>query len=206
MKSKKVSPLKSARSAVVERNTKETRISVRLNIDGCGDAKVRTGIGFLDHMLVLLAKHGMFDVDVKAKGDLHIDRHHTNEDVAITLGQAFSKALGNKAGIKRYGFFYAPMGEALSRVCLDISGRPSFYFRCDLKLNQRGENYKLEDAEHFLESFAQQAGINMHVDVLAGKQHHHAIEAVFKSFARALDQASQIDAREKGIPSTKGAL
>ena len=128
MKSKKI---EKKRIAAVERNTKETRISVRLNIDGAGHAKVRTGIGFLDHMLVLFAKHGMFDVDVKAKGDLHIDGHHTNEDVAITLGQAFCKALGNKAGIKRYGFFYVPMGEALSRVTLDISGRPSFYFRCD---------------------------------------------------------------------------
>lgn len=206
MKSKKIKQAARKRQASLERKTKETQIAVFFNIDGSGKIKVNTGIGFLDHMLTLLAKHGMFDIEVKAKGDLHVDRHHTNEDVAICLGLAFAKALGQKEGIRRYGFFYLPMGEALARVCLDISGRPSLFLKADLKLNQRGENYKLEDAEHFLESFSQQAGINMHVDVLAGKQHHHVIEAIFKGFARALDQACQIDVREKGIPSTKGTL
>lgn len=194
------------RSARLERRTKETFIRVSFNIDGGGRAKIKTGIGFLDHMLTLLAKHGLFDLEVAAKGDLHVDRHHTNEDVAICLGQAFSKALGQKEGIRRYGFFYVPMGEALARVSLDISGRPSLFLKNDAKMNQRGENYKIEDAEHFLESFALQSGINMHVDVLAGKHHHHVIEAIFKAFARALDQATQIDPREKGIPSTKGML
>ncbi len=206
MKSKKSRKTTCKRIATLERKTKETQIMVSFNIDGSGEAKVKTGIGFLDHMLTLLAKHGMFDIAVRAKGDLHVDRHHTNEDVAICLGQAFAQALGNKEGIRRYGFFYLPMGEALARICLDISGRPSLFISADLKLNQRGENYKLEDTEHFLESFAQQAGINMHVEVLAGKHHHHVIEAIFKGFARALDQATQIDLREKGIPSTKGTL
>jgi imidazoleglycerol-phosphate dehydratase len=190
----------------VERKTKETRIRVYFGVDGTGRSKVKTGIGFLDHMLDLVAKHGMFDLEVSAQGDLDIDRHHTNEDVGITIGQALAKALGAKSGIRRYGFFYVPMGEALARVSLDISGRPSLHFQSDPKLNQRGEVYKLADAEHFLESLAQHAGINMHVEVLRGRQHHHVIEAVFKAFARALDQATQIDPREHGIPSTKGIL
>ncbi len=206
MKPKKSRPELGARKAQVQRNTKETKIFSCINIDGSGVAKAKTGIGFLDHMLTLLAKHGMFDLEVKAQGDLAVDRHHTNEDVAICLGQAFLKALGNKTGIRRYGFFYVPMGEALTRVTLDISGRPSLFLKVDPKMNQRGEHYKLEDAEHFLESFAQQAGINMHVDVLAGKHHHHIIESIFKAFAKALDLATQIDLREKGIPSTKGIL
>lgn len=194
------------RTASLERNTKETKIKATFNIDGTGQSQVKTGIGFLDHMLTLLAKHGMFDIEVRAKGDLEVDRHHTNEDVAISLGQAFAKALGSKQGIRRYGFFYVPMDEALARVCLDISGRPSLHIKAEVKMNQRGENYKIEDAEHFLGSFAQQAGINLNVEVLAGKHHHHIIEAIFKAFAKALDAATQIDPREKGVPSTKGIL
>lgn len=197
---------KAKRIAAVQRKTRETNIQVELNIDGSGRSRVKTGIGFLDHMLTLFAKHGMFDLEVKAKGDLEVDRHHTNEDVAITLGKAFAQALGDKAGISRYGFFYVPMGETLVRVALDISGRPALYLTSDPKLNQRGENYKLEDAEHFLESFSQQAGLNVHVNILAGKHHHHILEGIFKGFARALDQATLIDSRVQGIPSTKGTL
>ncbi len=206
MKREKSKKIGSKREALIERNTKETKIRVFFRVDGHGSAKVKTGIGFLDHMLTLLAKHGMFDIEARAKGDLYVDRHHTNEDVAISLGQAFTKALGNKEGIRRYGFFYVPMDEALARVCLDISGRPSLFLKADIKMNQRGENYKLEDAEHFLGSFAQQAGININVEVLSGKHHHHIIEAIFKAFAKALDQATQMDPRERGIPSTKGIL
>ncbi|MBI4549343.1 MAG: imidazoleglycerol-phosphate dehydratase HisB [Candidatus Omnitrophica bacterium] len=197
---------KPTRVAAVRRKTKETDIQVRLDLDGAGKSRVKTGIGFLDHMLTLFAKHGMFDVELRAKGDLEVDRHHTNEDAAITLGKAFFQALDDKAGICRYGFFYLPMGETLVRVALDISGRPAVYLTADVKFNQRGENYKLEDAEHFLESFCQQAGINLHVNVLAGKHHHHVIEGIFKGFARALDAATRVDPRVHGIPSTKGTL
>lgn len=207
MNSKKIKKTGSSkRTACIERKTKETQIKVFVNVDGSGTSKISTGIGFLDHMLSLLAKHGLFDLEVKAKGDLHIDRHHTNEDVGIALGQAFNKALGGKQGIRRYGFFYLPMDEALTRVAMDLSGRPSLHFRADLKMNQRIEAYKIEDAEHFLESFIRHAGINMHVDVLAGRQHHHIIESIFKAFAKALDMATALDPREKGIPSTKGIL
>jgi len=194
------------RLASVKRKTRETAIQAKILIDGAGKSKIKTGVGFLDHMLELFTKHGFFDIELSAKGDLHVDRHHTNEDVAITLGQAFAKALGTKKGIRRYGFFYLPMDETLARVCLDISARPSLFFRVASKINERGELYKMEDAEHFLQSFSAHAGLNMHVDVLAGKQHHHVIEAIFKAFARALDMATQLDAREHSIPSTKGIL
>ncbi|HNV86687.1 MAG TPA: imidazoleglycerol-phosphate dehydratase HisB [Candidatus Omnitrophota bacterium] len=194
------------RKACLQRKTKETRISVTLGLDGTGRYRVSTGIGFLDHMLELFAKHGKFDLEIAAKGDLHVDRHHTNEDTGLALGKAFAAALKEKTGITRYGFFCAPMGEALVRVALDLSGRPSFYFRSGLKLNQRSEPYKIEDAEHFLESLAQAAGINLHIDILAGRQLHHVLEAAFKALARALDQATRIDPREKGVPSTKGVL
>jgi len=194
------------RNVCLQRHTKETKISVTLGIDGTGKSKISTGIGFLDHMLELFARHGKFDLEIKARGDLRVDRHHTNEDTGIALGKAFTSALKEKTGIVRYGFFCVPMGEALARVALDLSGRPSFYFRSEFKLNQRAEPYKIEDAEHFLESFSQAAGINLHIDVLAGRQLHHVLEAVFKALARALDQATQIDPRERGIPSTKGVL
>jgi imidazoleglycerol-phosphate dehydratase len=190
---------------LVERKTKETRIRVSLDVDGQGRSRIDTGIGFLDHMLSLFARHGLFDLDVQAKGDLEIDIHHTNEDVAICLGQAFGKALGDKKGIQRFGFYYVPMGEALVRVVLDISGRPSLFLK-SLDNTDKKERYKLADAEHFLESFAQQCGINMNIAYLEGKHHHHILEALFKALGRALRQATQIDPREKGIPSTKGTL
>lgn len=194
------------RNAFYKRKTRETDIKIRLSLDGSGTARNHTGIGFLDHMLDLLAKHAKFDLEVKASGDLKVDKHHTNEDVGLSLGRALSAALGSKTKIRRYGFFYVPMGEALARVCLDLSGRPSFFLNSCVKLSAKGESYRIEDAEHFLESFAQTAGINIHVDILAGKDTHHVIEAVFKALARALDQATQIDPRERGIPSTKGTL
>lgn len=194
-----------ARRAWVERKTKETQISIELGVDGEGTANIETGIGFLDHMLSLFAKHGHFDLKIRAKGDLHVDSHHTNEDVALCLGQAFRKALKDKKGIQRFGFFYVPMGEALVRVVLDISGRPSFFLQTSPRPDDQ-ESYKLEDAEHFLESFVQQCGINLNVSILEGKHHHHVLEALFKALGKAMDQATRIDPREKGIPSTKGAL
>jgi len=197
---------RAARGATIERKTKETKVWTKVRIDGTGTAKIKTGIGFLDHMLQLFSKHGFFDIEIRAKGDINVDRHHTNEDVAITLGQAFRKALGDKQGIRRYGFFSLPMDETLVRVCLDISSRPCLYFRLGVKVNERGELYKMDDAEHFLQSFVVKAGINLHIDVLAGKHHHHVIEAIFKALGRALDDATRIEPREKAVPSTKGVL
>lgn len=195
------------REAKIKRVTRETDISLRLNVDGKGEASVKTGIPFLDHMLASLAKHGLFDLDVRAKGDLEVDIHHTNEDVGITLGQALSKALGDKRGIRRFGFFSVPMDEALVRVSIDISGRPSLSV-----IRQKGvrfsrlESYSFHDGCEFLKAFTLHAGINMAIEVVSGHDSHHIIEAVFKATAKALDVATEIDPRVKGIPSTKGAL
>lgn len=197
---------KKKRIATITRKTKETDITVTLNLDGTGKAKISTGIGFLDHMLDSWARHGYFDLTVKAKGDLHVDRHHTNEDVAIVMGQAFLKALGSKIGITRFGNVCLPMDEALVSVSLDISGRGSFFLKSPLKLNAKGDPYKLEDAEHFLLSFSQESGINTHAQVIAGRHTHHVIEALFKAWTRALDQSVTFDPRCKRVPSTKGLL
>lgn len=195
------------RKAAVKRKTRETDISIKLNVDGRGVCKVDTGIPFLDHMLELFTKHGLFDCDIRAKGDLAVDIHHTNEDVGITLGQAFEKALGTKAGIRRYGFFSLPMDETLIRVSLDISGRPSVHVKKDREVRfSRLENYSFHDAVHFMTSFCQHAGINMHIELERGQDQHHIIEGMFKAAARALDVATSIDPRVKGIPSTKGTL
>lgn len=206
------------RKASIHRKTKETDIRVKLNLDGKGRASVHTGLPFLDHMIEALAKHGLFDIDLNAKGDLHIDAHHTNEDVGITLGEAFKKALGSKKGIRRFADFRAPLDEALVevRVSLDISGRGSFHLHTHEKTkwvshpalraqpNERG--YTLADAKHFLESFAASMGMTLHVDYVSGEQPHHVIEATFKSLAKALDWATAIDSRMKGVPSTKGRI
>ena len=195
------------RIAKVSRKTKETKILIELNLDGSGRYQISTEIPFLDHMLSALAKHGLFDLIVKAKGDLEIDIHHTNEDVGIVLGQAFSKALGNKMGIRRFGFFSVPMDEALVKATLDISGRPSVHIFKDKKSKLASSaQYSFHDACEFLRAFVQHAGINLIVEVISGDDSHHVTEAMFKAVTKALDQATQIDPRIKGVPSTKGAL
>ncbi len=203
------------RTVLIDRKTKEVQIRGRLNLDGSGKSSISTGIGFLDHMLELFAKHGLFDLEVKAKGDLHIDLHHTNEDLGLALGQAFRKALGEKRGIRRMGSAFVPMDETLARVRVvaDVSGRP--HFRLDWAPGRKpGEfrrggrvAYGLEDAKHFLESFSARSGLTLHVDVLkAGGDAHHMLEAVFKALGRALREAVELDARVRGVPSTKGKL
>ncbi len=206
------------RSCIIKRKTKETDILAEVTIDGKGKSNVRTGIRFLDHMIETLAKHGLFDIRLKAKGDLDIDTHHTNEDVGIALGEAFKKALGNKKGIRRFADFRAPLDEALSgtRVTIDLSGRGSFHMHTHpktkwiehpaMRAKKNNRDYTLADAKHFLESFADHLGMTLHVDFISGEQPHHMIEATFKSLAKALDWATTIDQRSKGIPSTKGKL
>ena len=198
------------RKATAARKSKETNITISVNLDGTGKTSVKTGMPFLDHMLTLLGTHGLFDLTVKARGDLHIDRHHTNEDIGLVFGQAVDKALGNRKGITRFGFAYVPMDEALARVVLDISGRPKLVFN-DARGQGRAKlssstDYAWGDAEHFLESFARTAKVTLHIDVLAGSDFHHVCEGVFKALGRALEQATRIHPRVKGIPSSKGRL
>ncbi len=195
------------RKAKISRKTAETNIQAEFVIDGEGKSKIDTQIPFLDHMLTLLAKHGLFNINLKARGDLEVDIHHTNEDIGISLGTAFAKALGNKKGIRRYGSFAVPMDEALVRVTLDISGRPSFFITKAKGVRlTRQPQYTYEDAIDLTRSFAQNAGINMHIGVLGGEDTHHIVEGIFKGLAKALDMATSIDARVKGVPSTKGKL
>ena len=195
------------RKSIVKRKTTETDIKIELNVDGSGVSKIDTGMPFLDHMLTLLSKHGLFDLTVNATGDLHVDIHHTNEDVGITLGEALTRALGSKFGIRRYGFGSVPMDEVLVRVTLDISGRPSLHVAKSRGVRfSRLENYSFHDSMEFMKAFCQHAGINMHVEVISGIDSHHIIEGVYKATAKALDMATQIDPRVKGIPSTKGSL
>jgi imidazoleglycerol-phosphate dehydratase len=196
-----------ARKAAIKRKTSETDIQAELTVDGKGSSKIDTQIPFLDHMLTLLAKHGLFDLKLKARGDLEVDIHHTNEDIGIALGQAFAKALGNKKGMRRYGSFAVPMDEALVRITLDISGRPSLFVTKAKEVRlSRQPQYTFDDAVDFLRSFCQHAGINMHIGVLAGEDTHHIIEAMFKGIAKTLDMATCLDPRVRGIPSTKGTL
>lgn len=196
-----------SRTAAIKRKTTETDIQIKITIDGCGRANVSTKIPFLDHMLTLFAKHGLFNLEVKACGDLEVDIHHTNEDLGISLGQALAKALGDKKGIRRYGTFAVPMDEALVRITLDISGRPSLFIKREKGVRiSRHPKYTFDDAVDFLKSFCQHAGINMHIGILAGQDAHHIIEGIFKSLARALDMATSLDPRVRGIPSTKGKL
>lgn len=196
------------RKSTIKRKTSETNIAVKLILDGSGKSRIKTGIGFLDHMLTLFSKHGLFDLEIKAAGDLGVDRHHTNEDVGICLGQAFQKALGDKKGISRYGFYFVPMDESLAntRVVLDISARPSLYFKKPASVKDSCDGYNIQDAKEFLKAFILNSGVNMHVDILRGEDTHHVIEAVFKAFARAMKDAVKIDKRVKGVPSTKGKL
>ena len=194
------------RSAEVTRNTAETRITVRVNLDGSGRANLHTGIGFFDHMLDQIARHGMIDLDVQAEGDLHIDGHHTVEDVGITFGQAMYKAVGDKKGIRRYGHAYVPLDEALSRVVIDFSGRPGMVMNVPFKSGMIG-SFDSQLAHEFFQGFVNHALVTLHIDNLRGDNAHHQAETVFKAFARALRAALEIDPRAADlIPSTKGSL
>lgn len=193
------------RKASVKRTTKETDIAVTVSIDGSGHSSISTGIGFLDHMLDLFAKHGQFDLTVKCKGDLHVDDHHTTEDVGIAIAKAFNDALGDKKGITRYGTAYVPMDEALARTVVDLSGRSAIVFHAEFNRKKVGD-LSTEMIEHFFASFAENLKANVHIEVLYGKNTHHKIEAIFKSFARAMRQACEHDSRVKGVLSTKGKL
>jgi imidazoleglycerol-phosphate dehydratase len=194
-----------ARVAEVRRRTKETDVRVRLGLDGAGRAEVSTGVPFLDHMLELFAKHGLFDLEVECRGDLHIDDHHSVEDVAITLGQALAEALGDKAGVTRYGSAYVPMDEALCRAVVDLSGRFYLVYEVETRRQNIG-NFSVELAEHFWRSLAEAARCNLHIDCLRGRNTHHILEGTFKAAARALRQACERDPRVSGVPSTKGVL
>src|SRR6187402_289801 len=192
-----------ARQAKVTRNTNETQISVALNIDGTGLGKLATQIPFLDHMLDQVARHGVFDLDIEAKGDLHIDAHHTVEDIGITLGQAFAKAVGDKKGVRRYGHAYVPLDEALSRVVVDLSGRPGLDFHIDFVRARIGE-FDVDLVHEFFQGFVNHAMVTLHVDSLRGTNAHHQAETAFKAFGRALRMAVELDPRIVGVPSTKG--
>ncbi len=195
-----------ARTAEVSRHTAETRITVKVNLDGTGQSKLSTGIGFFDHMLDQIARHGLIDLDIHAEGDLHIDGHHTVEDVGITLGQAFAKAVGDKKGIRRYGHAYVPLDEALSRVVVDFSGRPGLVMHVPFKSGMIGE-FDSQLAFEFFQGFVNHAFVTLHIDNLRGENAHHQAETVFKAFARALRAALELDPRSVGvIPSTKGSL
>ena len=196
---------KKARRAEIERKTAETQISIKLNLDGEGTCDIATGIGFLDHMLTLLAKHSFMDLTVKAKGDLEVDSHHTVEDIGIVLGEALQEALGDKAGIHRYGNCFIPMDETLAQVCLDFSGRPFLAFGAEIP-KIRLENYDTEMTEEFFRAVAMHCGLTLHIRVLYGSNVHHIIEAVFKAFARAVAEAAAVDPRVKGVMSSKGVL
>ncbi len=196
----------SARIAEVQRNTKETQIRVKVNLDGTGVARLATGIGFFDHMLDQIARHGLIDLQIEASGDLHIDGHHTVEDVGITLGQAVAKAVGDKAGLTRYGHAYVPLDEALSRVVVDFSGRPGLHMRVPFKSGMIG-GFDTQLVYEFFQGFSNHAGVTLHIDNLHGDNAHHQCETVFKAFGRAVRMAVAIDARSAGvIPSTKGSL
>jgi imidazoleglycerol-phosphate dehydratase len=194
------------RIAEVSRNTAETQISVKLNLDGTGKQQLNSGVPFLDHMLDQIARHGLIDLEVYAKGDLHIDGHHTVEDIGITLGQAFAKAIGDKKGIRRYGHAYVPLDEALSRVVLDLSGRPGLEFHVPFTRAMVG-SFDIDLVHEFFQGFVNHALVTLHIDNLRGDNAHHQCETVFKAFARALRMAIEFDARALGqIPSTKGSL
>jgi imidazoleglycerol-phosphate dehydratase len=194
------------RHAQVIRNTLETQISVKVDLDGTGKAVLDTSVPFLDHMLDQVARHGMIDLEVAAKGDLHIDAHHTVEDIGITLGQAFTQAIGDKKGLRRYGHAYVPLDEALSRVVLDLSGRPGMEFNIEFARARIGE-FDVDLINEFFQGFVNHAMLTLHIDNLAGRNAHHQAETVFKAFGRALRMAMEHDPRAAGIiPSTKGSL
>jgi imidazoleglycerol-phosphate dehydratase len=194
------------RNAAVERNTLETQISVSIDLDGTGKFSAETGVPFLDHMMEQIARHGMFDLAIKANGDLQIDAHHTTEDIGITIGQAFKQALGDKKGIVRYGHAYVPLDEALSRVVLDLSGRPGMEFNAKFTRDKVGE-FDTELFFEFFQGFTNHADVTLHIDNIKGRNAHHIAETIFKAFGRALRMAVTLDPRGKGqLPSTKGAL
>jgi imidazoleglycerol-phosphate dehydratase len=193
------------RTASIQRKTKETDIRVSMNLDGVGTSKINTGLPFLDHMLELFAKHGLFDLEVTCKGDLEIDDHHSVEDIAITMGQALLEGLGNKAGINRYGEAIVPMDEALCRSVIDLSGRFYLVYEVQTKRQKIG-NFSVELAEHFWRSFAETAKFNLHIDCLRGRNTHHMLEGTFKATARALRHAVEFNPRVQGVLSTKGSL
>ena len=194
-----------SRNASIERITRETQIKLTLEIDGRGEAKVCTSVPFLDHMLDLFTRHGLFDLQVEARGDIDIDFHHTVEDIGIVLGQAFREALGDKKGIRRYGQASVPMDETLASVAVDLSGRPYMVYNVKLPKIKIGE-FDVELAREFFQAFANNVGANLHINVMYGDNVHHVLEACFKAMARALDQATQVDARIEGVLSTKGKL
>jgi imidazoleglycerol-phosphate dehydratase len=194
------------RQAQVTRNTLETQIEVSLNLDGSGKSRLATGVGFFDHMLDQVARHGMLDLEVEAKGDLHIDAHHTVEDVGITFGQAFTRAIGDKKGVRRYGHAYVPLDEALSRVVIDLSGRPGLEYSVDYARGLIGE-FDVDLVHEFFQGFVNHASVTLHIDNLKGRNAHHQSETIFKAFGRALRMAVELDARAAGtMPSTKGSL
>jgi imidazoleglycerol-phosphate dehydratase len=195
----------SKREAHVTRNTLETQIAVRLDLDGTGRSRLETGVPFLDHMLDQVARHGVFDLEVEARGDLHIDAHHTVEDVGITLGQAFAQAVGDKKAVRRYGHAYVPLDEALSRVVVDLSGRPGLEFHIEFTRARIGE-FDVDLVHEFFQGFVNHAAVTLHVDNLRGSNAHHQAETAFKAFGRALRMAVEKDPRVAGVPSTKGAL
>lgn len=194
------------RQAEVTRNTLETRVSVKINLDGTGQTCFETGVPFLDHMLDQISRHGVIDLEVKADGDTHIDDHHTVEDVGITLGQAFAKAIGDKRGIRRYGHAYVPLDESLSRVVIDFSGRPGLYYSVDFARARIG-NFDVDLAREFFQGFVNHAAVTLHIDNLRGENAHHQCETIFKAFGRAVRMAAERDERTAGsMPSTKGVL
>jgi imidazoleglycerol-phosphate dehydratase len=194
------------RTATISRNTKETEIAVEVNLDGTGQYEISTGIGFLDHMIEQFSRHSLIDITCRIKGDLHVDQHHTTEDSAIAIGQAISQAMGDKGGIVRFGSAYSPMDETLSRVALDVSGRPYFVWKAGFTQEKLGE-MDTELFEHWFHSIADAVGLTLHIELLYGKNNHHIAESIFKGFARAMRQAIEIDPRKGGaIPSTKGIL
>ncbi|HTB62405.1 MAG TPA: imidazoleglycerol-phosphate dehydratase HisB [Opitutales bacterium] len=194
------------RTAAIKRDTKETKISLKLALDGSGQSAVDTGIPFLDHMLDLVARHGLFDLEIKAQGDLAVDYHHTVEDVGIVLGMAIKEAIGDKRGLRRYGFFIAPMDECLARVAMDLSNRPVLVYKVAAE-NLMIRDFNLGLVKEFFQGFANSAGANLHIELEYGEEPHHIAECIFKAFAKALDAATQIDPRSAGaLPSTKGLL
>ena len=195
-----------SRTGEATRKTKETQVRVRVDLDGSGRADVKTGIGFFDHMLEALARHAQYDVEIAASGDLHIDAHHTVEDVGIVLGQALSQALGERRGIRRYGEATVPLDDALARVVVDVSGRPYVAFHADPPTWQRLGDYDVALTPEFFRALATHGGLTLHVDLLRGQNAHHVVEAVFKAAARALGEATGLDPRVRGVPSTKGTL
>ena len=194
------------RSAQIHRKTGETEIRIGLTLEGRGNGAIATKIPFFDHMLTLFARHSLVDLEVKADGDIEVDLHHTVEDTGIALGQAFTKALGDKRGIRRYGHAYLPMDETLARVVVDFSGRPFLEYRAPAGVATIGTAFSFTLIEEFLRAFSVHAGINLHVEILYGRDAHHMAEAVFKGLAKAVDAACQLDPRVEGVPSTKGSL